>query len=306
MSKINLSPSQDPYVAAASRLRVEFHGTGGLAVYPPGATFGPRTLRDFEFVWILDGHCQWEADGRTYPAPPGAIILCRPGMRDGFRWDRERQTRHAYFHFGIHSNGAELPAQEHWPAVGLMPEGDILRPLFRHVSWLLAAGKPEWVPLAEISARQLLLSFLTGAYRTSAEGGVDFSEPVLRAMQFVQDWWERGRRGTPTLGELARAAAVSQGHLCRLFRAEVGHAPLQALRLMRVDRAAALLARTNLRIKAVADQFGFESQFHFSRCFREAYGCSPREFRKRAEQGQAMPAVRVLNVRRFAGAWVKV
>ena len=30
-------------------------GQSGIAGYPPGATFGPRLLYDFEFIWIIEG-----------------------------------------------------------------------------------------------------------------------------------------------------------------------------------------------------------------------------------------------------------
>src|ERR1700752_3800704 len=46
--------------AAQLRLAITAHG---LADYPPGATFGPRTLRDYEFVLIVEGDVLWMSDG---------------------------------------------------------------------------------------------------------------------------------------------------------------------------------------------------------------------------------------------------
>ena len=34
-----------------------------LAYYPPGATYGPRTLTDFELVWLRTGSAQWHGGG---------------------------------------------------------------------------------------------------------------------------------------------------------------------------------------------------------------------------------------------------
>ncbi|MCW8131631.1 MAG: AraC family transcriptional regulator [Planctomycetota bacterium] len=285
---IALTPQAD-----LARIRFRFASVAGLAIYPPGATFGPRTLRDFEFVWIVDGNVEWEADGVTYPAPPGTLILCRPGMRDMFRWDPERQTRHAYFHFTLEDDGG-LPPQSTWPACRTMPEGDILRPLFRHVSWLMNAGRPDWAPLLQHAARQVLVGFLTGAYLTHSEGGLELGPSVTKALKLMQDWADGARPGAPVLGELARAANVSEGHLCRLFKKEVGVGPMQAARLIRIDRAATLLARTNLRIKEIAAQLGFENPFHFTRCFGEAWGLSPRAYRRQAQAGQIVPMTRVI------------
>jgi len=55
-----------------------------VATYPAGATFGPRILRDYEFVWVLAGEVIWHGDGHDHPVPPGTLILGRPGMPDGF------------------------------------------------------------------------------------------------------------------------------------------------------------------------------------------------------------------------------
>lgn len=302
MPNINMPVRSPAPRLRPERVRIRFSGVDGLAVYPPGATFGPRTLKDFEFVWIIDGQVIWEAHGQAHPAPPGTLILSRPGTRELYRWDPQRQTRHAYFHFEVDLAGAGLPPPRAWPSLVCMPEGDVLRPLFRHVTWLLESGRPERLPLAENAARQLLLAFVCGAFQTREEGGPQFSEPVQRALRYAEACWER--RGTrPVLGELARAAALSAGHLCRLFRAEFGCGPVKALRLIRIDRAAALLARTNLPVKVLADRYGFENPFHFSRCFKQVYGVGPREFRRRAALGLAQPSSQVLGLRRVSLAW---
>src|SRR5437773_3582903 len=74
---------------------------GAIAVYPPGSTWGPRTLHDFEFVWILEGDAVWSCNGVRHEAPPGTLLLARPGTREHYRWDPAHQTRHAFVHFAI-------------------------------------------------------------------------------------------------------------------------------------------------------------------------------------------------------------
>jgi hypothetical protein len=36
-----------------------------LAYYPPGASYGPRTLTDFELVWLRTGSAQWHGGERA-------------------------------------------------------------------------------------------------------------------------------------------------------------------------------------------------------------------------------------------------
>ena len=50
----------------------------------------------------------------------------------------------------------------------------------------------------------------------------------------------------------------------------------------RLQQAAYLLRDRNLRITDVARQVGYEDLFYFSKLFKDRYGVSPREFRRRS------------------------
>jgi transcriptional regulator GlxA family with amidase domain len=67
---------------------------------------------------------------------------------------------------------------------------------------------------------------------------------------------------------------------------------MEVLRLLRLDRAAQLLTRTDLAVQEVADLVGFEDAFHFSRLFRAEFGHAPREFRQGSLLGQICPESR--------------
>jgi len=273
-----------------------------LVVYPPGATFGPRVLSDFEFVWILNGDVTYEVPGKCMPCPPGSLILGRPGMREIYRWDVQRQTRHAYIHFQLGpAELAGLPPPDAWPQVRALPEGDVARPLFRHLIWLLDERRPEWEPLATGALLHLLHCFVAGALQSRSEGRLELPVPVEKALRVVQMEWARGRLVSPSLAALARAAGVSQVHLCRLFRQALGHGPIAALRMLRLDRAAVLLERSNLQVQEIATLTGFDNPFHFSRSFRELYGLSPRAYRGRIEAGETALPHELLQLRRVAG-----
>ena len=86
-----------------------------IAVYPAGATFGPRRLNDYEFVWMLEGDAEYRWNERRMDAPEGSVLLCRPPATDAFRWDARRRTRHAFFHFRWRG---ELPKPGLLPPLG--------------------------------------------------------------------------------------------------------------------------------------------------------------------------------------------
>ena len=115
------------------------------------------------------------------------------------------------------------------------------------------------------------------------------SEPVRRAAKFMRERLDSAEFRPFALDELAAAAHVSTKHLCRAFRKELGVSPMKACRLMQFQLAIPLLARSNLRIKAIAERCGFPDQLHFSRYFSQTFGQSPSETRKAMQQGQPPP-----------------
>lgn len=266
-----------------------------VTTYPPGATYGPRRLRDYEFVWITEGQTRYTRNGEAFDLEPGAIVLCQLGWDDHFRWDTRTRSRHAFVHFDLPPGATrKLPPRDSWP-VALNPrEGDLARPLFRHVLTQLNRGN---VTLARESLMHLLRVFVSSEIDTRDLPPHAPPEPVVAAMRVIRDRLDDNASSVITFAELVRASGVSGPHLCRLFRNSIGHSPIGAVRAARLDRAAALVTHTNFSFKQIAEQTGFVDQFHFSRRFRSAFGMSPRAARESARAGTALPLPTLLRRR---------
>ena len=79
--------------------------------------------------------------------------------------------------------------------------------------------------------------------------------------------------------DLARYVGLSRRQLERLFRKHLGRSPGQYYMELRLDRARHLLYQSEMPIVDVALASGFVSASHFSKCYREMYGRSPRDER---------------------------
>lgn len=248
-----------------------------IADYPPGATFGPRTLTSFEFVWILHGSAAWTWEGQRIELRPGEIVLIRPGMRDQFHWHPTTPSRHAYIHFRIDSGAEALGAQETWPLVHPLIAGEPLDALCRHLLTLSVGGARDPIRITAAAVGLMVTLFVL---ERPTEKAQSLPAPLVRALQFVrQSWSESGLRPI-SMEELAAGAAVSRAHLERLFRNWFGLGAIASLERLRLARAATLLLRTNLSVSEVADLSGFVSPFHFSRRFHKLYGTPPNKYRK--------------------------
>lgn len=83
---------------------------------------------------------------------------------------------------------------------------------------------------------------------------------------------------------IAAAAGISVRHLHRIFAAE-GCTVTEWIRERRLERCRTDLANLRLRERSITDiafLWGFSDSAHFSHCFRQQFGVSPRQFRARA------------------------
>jgi len=79
--------------------------------------------------------------------------------------------------------------------------------------------------------------------------------------------------------ELAEAAGLSTRQLERLFRKYLQRSPARFYLELRLNRARLLLLQTNMSVIDVALACGFVSASHFSKCYRDFFGHTPRKER---------------------------
>ncbi len=120
----------------------------------------------------------------------------------------------------------------------------------------LAPGHPEWNRRADLTGRALALI---------EQGVVD-------------------RDG---VSGLADRLAVSERHLRRELKAEVGVGPVQLAKTRRLWLARILLDQTNLSVTDVAFASGFGSVRQFNDAFRAAFDATPSTLRRRADRAAA-------------------
>lgn len=84
----------------------------------------------------------------------------------------------------------------------------------------------------------------------------------------------------PTLNNeiLAMQANISEVYFRQLFLKQFGITPRQYIINARIAKAKQLLSLGNKKISAIAEECGFQSVYHFCRCFKEKTGMTPTEY----------------------------
>ena len=86
--------------------------------------------------------------------------------------------------------------------------------------------------------------------------------------------------------QLADSAGLSTRQLERLFRKYLNRSPARYYLELRLNRARLLLLQTNMSVIDVALACGFVSASHFSKCYRDYFGRTPRKERGLPPGGQ--------------------
>src|SRR5262249_26972064 len=134
-----------------------------------------------------------------------------------------------------------------------------------------AATLPVVVPMAEL----LLRLFLTGVASSAEAAAPRLPEAVERAIPFIPRHAAEHPDPPLRLPQPWRLVHVTPQHWCRLFKDALGLGPIECAQALRIELASSVLERTELGLADIAERFGFSSQFHFSRAFKQSYGMSP-------------------------------
>ncbi|MDR1116175.1 MAG: response regulator [Tannerella sp.] len=77
----------------------------------------------------------------------------------------------------------------------------------------------------------------------------------------------------------AQSVNLGKTMLYKKIKGITGYSPNEFIRIIRIKKAADLLKTTELNISEIAYKVGFDDPLYFSRCFKEQFSLSPKQFR---------------------------
>jgi AraC family transcriptional regulator len=153
---------------------------------------------------------------------------------------------------------------------------------FNWLAWRLAAELRASDAAAPLAAEGFALELLAATARDAA-----LDRRIGRPPRWLGSAEEllRARTGDAVgLSELADEVGVNAAHLARVFRTRYGVSVGEYGRRLRLDWAAAEIARNDRPIAEIATEAGFADQSHFTRLFRRHVGTTPARFREEAQR----------------------
>jgi AraC family transcriptional regulator len=253
------------------------------SIESPGTTYGPWKTDSFGMAWVVEGSGVTTYDEHVIPTSAGTVLCVRPGMLARHDWGKERCFQ-AFVTFYLDAVASPWPAPESWPLARQLEPDHVYFSLFRSLlgfDMKDAAAHACAVPLVEL----LLRVYVSGQNTRDAQVTAVLPEAVERAIGLIREHVQKAPGDALRLQRLADSVHVTPQHLCRLFKDCLGLGPIECAQALRLEHATTLIERTELTLNEIAERYGFSSQFHFSKVFKQSYGMSPNAYRKAFRSG---------------------
>ena len=241
--------------------------------------FGPAIRNHFLFHYVISGKGMLELNYNTYQLEAGQGFLLCPTQISSYFADSQDPWTYAWVEFD------GLRARECLTLAGLGENQPIYTPtqtadkngLERYITALV--DNAEASPIRLVGLAMVLLDELIQTSKTRITAGNkhlrDFY--IKEALGYIEANFQKDI----SIEDIANASGLNRSYFGRLFKEVFGQSPQQFLIHYRMTKAAELLKASRISIAKIGNSVGYENQLHFSRAFKNDFGISPSEYRKK-------------------------
>jgi AraC-like DNA-binding protein len=273
------------YATTAGEARIAPHTLYPPSGHPKGYAFDwqhGRVLHGFALVYISSGVGKFESKPDfSIAVGPGHALLLFPRV-----WHRYAPDPETGWH--EHWIGFDGETAHRWlrhrffsarnPVIKIAAEDTVLA-TFSRVMQSVRANRPALQQILA-GATDTLMGLIYSAQQTPAAADAQKANAIELAIARIQNEFERDL----DMELLAQELGVSYSWFRSTFTSHTGLSPHQYLLELRLVRARSLLAETELSIKEIAVQTGFEDEYYFSRLFRQKLNLTPSQWRSRSRR----------------------
>ncbi|MGB0370069.1 MAG: helix-turn-helix domain-containing protein [Opitutales bacterium] len=233
-----------------------------------------RRIDEYQLVYITRGSGTfWSAKTGTLPVRAGTVFLLYPGV--GHRYSPDTTTGWNEQWFGFNGEVAERIMAHYFeeePPVlelGIKPE---LLSLFDEIRALMEEQSAGYRRIMALNAHEILVR-LQIATQTDQASDVE----IEAACRYIEEHYNEAI----DFDAYAKSNGRSYSNFRRRFKDYTGSGLNQYQLSIKLQNAKRLLDNSNLNIKAISQECGFESPYYFSRFFKSKTGYSPKQYRLR-------------------------
>lgn len=250
--------------------------------YPPFCEGIYHAHDIFQILFVVSGvFCLLEPQGKKLDINPGEILIIPPGKTHS--WEITMKSCKAVQ--VIHS--PMLP--ETYGDISILfgdmnsdcRKIDIGKKATDSIAGQLEAEAAKSRPADSMMIFVLLMEIFSLALRVFCrdEKQSGLNRKPETALKRALDYVQRHYREKITLEELAKNSCLGVSRFSEIFRNHTGEAPISYINKLRMEKARALLAYSQMSISQISEYLGFESIHYFSRTFKKHFKTSPSTLR---------------------------
>lgn len=118
---------------------------------------------------------------------------------------------------------------------------------------------------------------------TDKENISEKSIQIRGRLQIMMHYIQRNYRYRITLDDIAQTVSMSKSSVLNIFKEYLHTSPVSYLINYRLRQATKLLSNTEDSIASIANETGFEDAGYFCRKFKNLFGMTPNEYRKKGQ-----------------------
>lgn len=221
-----------------------------------------RICNDDVLIIMLDGELNFTENGTAIRLHKNQYYIQRSGLKQ-LGIIPSSTAKYYYIHF----NGSFDDSQNNLPIIGNVNSDDYIS-LFKELDYTKLIGGTL---IETTSLFYQILSKLKNSFTISNSGKLVkvITEEITNHID------------TPySLEMLSKKYNFSKNHIINIFKKETGKTPYEYIANMRINKAKALLAYSNLSVKDISEQTGFGNYINFYKAFNKYENCSPLTWRK--------------------------
>jgi AraC family cel operon transcriptional repressor len=250
----------------------------------------PDHIHDYyEFFVILSGRAIHTINGETQILSSGSLYFIRPNDYHSFKSISNESFKIINMTFSVESvndYSSYIDNSEFWDNFMIQKQIPFITltqveidELFKNLNMTtnIQKGPKGFTYLNRSLLSFLFYKLLFADQQNNQNSILQWFDTLILSMQQKENFVE----GIPAL---IRISGKSHEYLCRSFQKYLQCSPVDYINFLRLKYAEFILVNTRFPILDISLECGFNNLSHFNHKFKEAYHCSPSEYRKQNKE----------------------